>query len=343
MMRRVVRIALDWLRIARGWIVYALTGTTPAFAYQIFVRQFCNTGGRSNDLLAALASRFSPPYRLPNARGLLGDFSAGDLAQISACLDRDGYYVFPTRLPEDLCRRLADFALQKPCVIREDESSKVAAGARAIYAAERGAPRGVRYDFDMGDVIANADVQALICDLSILSVAQTYLGARPIADVLALWWSTAFNARPSSAAAQYFHFDLDRIKWLKVFVYLTDVGPENGPHTFVAGSHRSGAIADRLLQRGYVRLSDEDVRSAFPDPAFIEFCAPRGTVLMEDTRGLHKGRRVERGDRLMLQLQFSNSLFGATYPQVVLPEASRSAQEREFSHAFPSVFSFFHP
>ena len=36
--------------------------------------------------------------------------------------------------------------------------------------------------------------------------------------------------------------------------------------------------------------------------------------MVEDTRGLHKGKHVSRGDRLVLQLQFSNSLFGMSYP-----------------------------
>ena len=48
----------------------------------------------------------------------------------------------------------------------------------------------------------------------------------------------------------------------------------------------------------------------------IEFNAPRGTVIAEDTRGLHKGKHVTEGDRLVLQIQFSNSLFGGYYPKV---------------------------
>jgi hypothetical protein len=125
-------------------------------------------------------------------------------------------------------------------------------------------PRGVRYDLPMGEVIASPEVQALLCDWSILSVAQSYLRARPIADVMAFWWTTAFNAQPSPAAAQYFHFDMDRIKWLKFFIYLTDVGPDAGPHAFIAGSHRTGGTPQSLLDRGYVRLPDGDVRACFP-------------------------------------------------------------------------------
>jgi hypothetical protein len=52
---------------------------------------------------------------------------------------------------------------------------------------------------------------------------------------------------------------------------------------------------------------------AFESDRFIEFSAPRGTIIAEDTRGLHKGKHVTRNDRLIFQLEFSNSLFGSYY------------------------------
>ncbi len=149
---------------------------------------------------------------------------------------------------------------------------------------------------------------------SIIAVAQSYLRCKPIFDVMAMWWHTAFSKQPDKDAAQFYHFDMDRIKWLKFFIYLTDVGPANGPHSFVKGSHRTGGIAGQLRAKGYARLTDEEVQACYPPERFVEFCALRGTVLAEDTRGLHKGKHVQVGDRLMLQLQFSNSLFGSYAP-----------------------------
>jgi hypothetical protein len=116
------------------------------------------------------------------------------------------------------------------------------------------------------------------------------------------------------------------------------VGPANGPHTFVAGSHKTGGIPSDLLQKGYVRLMDEEVASAFEKNKIIEFSAPRGTIIAEDTRGLHKGKHVESGDRLMFQMQFSNSLFGGYYPKVCmgneLTEKLKDATKR-----FPDLYS----
>ncbi|BAK78303.1 hypothetical protein NH8B_3552 [Pseudogulbenkiania sp. NH8B] len=137
----------------------------------------------------------------------------------------------------------------------------------------------------------------------------------PLADVLSMWWHTAFQNKADSNAAQLYHFDLDRLKWLKIFVYLTDVGPQNGPHSFVKGSHNPGAIPPHLLKRGYARITDEEVNDAFSADACLQFSAPRGSIIIEDTRGLHKGAIVSGDPRLILQLQFSNSLFGTNYPE----------------------------
>jgi len=69
-----------------------------------------------------------------------------------------------------------------------------------------------------------------------------------------------------------------------------------------------------LRTKGYVRMTDQEVENCYSRDSFIEFTGGRGTIIAEDTRGLHKGQHVLQGDRLMLQLQYSNSLFGGAYP-----------------------------
>jgi hypothetical protein len=209
---------------------------------------------------------------------------------------------------------------------------------RTVY--PRGAPEAVRYDFDPQDLLDNQGVQTLLADLSLVALAQSYLGARPVADVLTMWWHTDYSHIPDSEAAQYFHFDMDRPKWLKYFIYLTDVESVNGPHSFIAGSHRTGGIPAHLLRRGYSRLQDSEVAEAFESRDFIEFAAPRGTIIAEDTRGLHKGKHVERGDRLVLQIQFSNSLFGALSPQARLG-SGLCMELRERIARYPGMYSLY--
>jgi hypothetical protein len=158
--------------------------------------------------------------------------------------------------------------------------------------------------------------------------------------VVAMWWSAAMASGPDKQAAQFWHFDMDRIKWLKFFIYLTDVDSDSGPHSFVEGSHRRGGIPDGLLQKGYSRLTDMEVETQYQKNRFIEFAAPRGTILAEDTRGLHKGKHVFKGDRLMLQIQYSNSLFGGEYPPASFGESVDPALQDMMSR-FPRVYSHY--
>lgn len=310
MFERTLKILVSSLRMAAGGLAFAATGRTPASAYQSMIRLFMLTGGRSNDLAARWLSTLHPPYPLPAAEGILGSLPPARLGSLVSQLERDGYAVFERALPADVCDRLTEFALGEPAHVRPSDADAGAPSIQAVYS--RSKPLGIVYDFPPQALIHHPDVQKLIGDASILALAQGYIGAKPVLDEVNMWWSTSLGQKPDSAAAQYWHFDMDRLRWLKFFIYLTDVTEKSGPHCFVRGSQRTGGIPARLLDRGYVRLPDEDVAACYPREDFVEFVAPRGTVIVEDTRGLHKGRRVEAGDRLMLEFEFSGSLFGAT-------------------------------
>ncbi len=270
------------------------------------------------------------PEIVVNATVLDGlDRGAEDRAVAS--LKADGFAILDQALPPETCDRLLDFALQAPARIRLHSSN-------AVYA--RGKAQGVRYDFHADDVVNLPDVQALLSDGFLLRVAQRYLGATPLADVTSMWWHTNFQSEPDAEAAQFYHFDLDRPKWMKIFCYLTDVGPDNGPHCFVRGSHRNSGIPWNLRAKGYARLGDDDVENTFGKDRIEMFTASRGTILLEDSRGLHKGLHVRSGDRLMLQLQFSDSLFGGAYPPVRFRRPASPILESRI-RAFPLVYANF--
>jgi hypothetical protein len=322
-------------KTALGAMAFALQGKTPPFAYRSMLQLFAMTGGISNDAMSSLLSLKNRPYKFPNANGILGDLSPRDVQKIGANIREKGYHVFEQRLSEDLCNKLQTFATTRPCVQRyKDGQANVDVELSRF---PRDQPQGVRYDFADQLLINDPLIQGVMADRSIIAVAQNYLSARPIIDIVAMWWN-ASSEQPDKLAAQYWHFDMDRIKWLKLFVYLTDVGPDNGPHSFVEGSHRAGGIPPALLEKGYARLTDEEVNTQYPADSFVEFTAPRGTIIAEDTRGLHKGKHVIKGDRLMFQLQFTNSLFGGEYPKTKINEVINPALAEMIS-AYPRLYS----
>jgi hypothetical protein len=332
-------IALDlraFVAFPLGVIGYWLSGKTAGASYQSFVWLSCVTGGRLNDLLSAALARLRPKIPLGAATGVLGELSVADVQNHARRLRQDGFVLFPAALPAAACDRLTQFALQTPASVRRMDHEPVSSAKRtALFNAD--APLGVRYDYDTSALLNNPDIQALLADRALISIAQEYLGSRPVMDVLSMWWHTNYHAQPDSQAAQYFHFDMDRIKWLKVFVYLTDVGPDNGPHMFIKGSHRSGAIPASFLRRGYARLMDDEVFRQYPPERRVQFCAPRGSIIIEDTRGLHKGVNVCGAARLMLQMQFSNSLFGINAPRSRFVTVRDSALQGMLQRA-PSIY-----
>lgn len=334
-LRRLVLDVCSALALPWGLWRYKVTGRTPDVSQQSMIWLFCSTGGRFNDWMSQWIARRRPPVELPSTQGVLGDMEPARRAALVEQLHRDGVVVFPSVLQADACDRLMQFTSEMPGNIRPMDGQSADVQRLALYNAER--PEAVRYDYVQSELLDLPDVQDLMADPSILALVQDYLGCAPLADVLGMWWHTAFQDHPDSMAAQYFHFDMDRLKWLKVFIYLTDVGPTNGPHAFVRGSHRSGAIPADILQRGYVRLSDEEVAANFPAEDILTFPAPRGSIIVEDTRGLHKGVHVEEGARLILQLQFSNTLFGTNYPPVRMSKVSSPRMKLMLEHA-PTIY-----
>ena len=328
------RAVADVGAVLAGVASYNLRGNTPASAYQAFIRLFCLSRGRTNDVMNRVVRIVDRGSNLPQPSGLLGIRNVQDAERAAEQIRSDGYYVFQQTLSAQMCDRLLQFALSTPARVRPMKGQRNPTAADAVY--QRDKPVAARYDFRADDVINLPDVQGLMADPSLLWVAQSYLRTTPVADVTTMWWHTSFSNQPDEEAAQLYHFDMDRIQWLKFFIYLTDVDADNGPHCFIKGSHRTDGIPSALLTKGYARLQDQEVFQYFSRDAEVRFLAPKGTVIAEDTRGLHKGLELHNDDRLMLQLQFSNSLFGGSYAPSSFRTMTR--EMAAMTKAYPGIY-----
>jgi hypothetical protein len=149
----------------------------------------------------------------------------------------------------------------------------------------------------------------------VLRIASEYLGVTPVLNYPESWFSFPVE-KIEKASAKNWHWDCDGIKWLKVFVYLNDVTTENGPHAFVAGSHRKWKVNNKTS-----RVTEHQVVKAYGNIAVKNFTALKGTVIFEDTRGFHRGTPLLSGHRLVLQLQFNFDEFGLVKSKIKLPGA----------------------
>lgn len=87
---------------------------------------------------------------------------------------------------------------------------------------------------------------------------------------------------------------------VKAWLFLTDVAEDEGPLTYVAGSHRAtparlawekarsvrAASLDRLSQRGSLRVEEHEL-AALGLPPPTRFAVPANTLVVADTNGFH--------------------------------------------------------
>lgn len=327
-----LKALINIISLIKGAFVYKRIGVTPEKAYLSLISLYCLTNGYSNAFLSWLLKLQQHPYIFPHANGVLGNLDRVEISRVVQEIRKDGYYVFEQLLSVDICDKLISLALTKECNLRGSLDADI---KMSIY--DRTNPIAVTYWLQEEDLIANPDIQALMADLSIFAIAQAYLETQPILDIVTMWWSTALSKIACTDSAQLYHFDMDRIKWLKFFIYLTDVTSDNGPHCYIAGSHQIGGKPKELLNLGYARISDEEIVKFYPQEQFVEVTAPKGTIIAGDTLCFHKGKPLIQGDRLVLELEFTNSLFGGSYQKVDLGNINNSNLSelvKNYSRAF---------
>jgi len=312
---------------------FKITGRQSKNSYTYLLGSFYLLGGALNLRAAKILGRRK--QKIPNT-GLLGGFTPTEIDLAAKQLKSEGYVVFENIFSQELCDLILLESEKIPGKTRMMDQGKGVVEKKFF---DRSSPTSVRFDYAGSDLISNKVLQRVVFDESILSFAQKYLGVAPILDLVAMWWHTTFAKSPDKEAAQWFHFDMDHLKWIKFFFYITDVDENTGPHTFVARTHRSFGIPFKLRKMGYVRLTDEEVASAFSQDSFKEFVGKRGTLIVEDTRGLHKGKHCISGDRLLFQLEFTASTFGAPIEKLIMSEVTSetSALLKRYPHTFQMV------
>lgn len=147
------------------------------------------------------------------------------------------------------------------------------------------------------DVLRAPHLVQLANRVDILEAAASFLGCKPTIGYMTAWWS--FPTAKGAQHAEWFHRDVDDWRFVKLFVYMTDVTEANGPHVYVKGS----ALSDRLLR--VRRYGDQEVQRAFPAASCLRVTGDAGSAFLEDTFGMHKGEPVISGYRLMFQVVYS--------------------------------------
>ena len=147
------------------------------------------------------------------------------------------------------------------------------------------------------DILKVPALLALANDPCILDVAGLFLGCKPTIGYMATWWSYATGFGPQQA--ERFHRDVDDWRFVKLFVYLTDVTMDSGPHKYVLHSSSQDVLTDIR------RFEDDEVACAFGEENIRTMTSKAGEGFLEDTRGIHKGQPVQSGHRLVFQVVYT--------------------------------------
>jgi hypothetical protein len=144
---------------------------------------------------------------------------------------------------------------------------------------------------------------------TILEIAKNYLGAEPVLWLSQLKWSFGdpslkpqmlppLYAEPQQYDSDAFHYDTLDYKSLTVFIYLTDVDADSGPHVAIEGSHMTKSLWELL----HIILSDNTAERWFGNRIKM-ILGQKGTVHLEETSCFHKAARC-KSQRLMLSIDY---------------------------------------
>ena len=300
-MSEFILISLHKIIFQIGYIWFTFFKKTPKYSYFSMRKLYYLTGGtfhfKKNTEISSnhkLPLQFqTPPFSdiilTPNE----------EKEHILKEIKENGFYIFKELINDSIVEDLKSFALTTSARLMPYNVETF-----EKYIPEN--PKAIKYQFSEGDLINNHTIQKIVSDKTLLTIAQNFLNAPPILDLVTMWWSTSINQEANSQIAQMYHYDMDRLKFLKFFIYLTDVTPETGPHCYVKGSN--GHLPREIQTDG--RYTDDLIRSIYGEENLLEICGKKGTLIAVDTSGIHKGKLLENNDRLIFQIEFTNSLFG---------------------------------
>ncbi|WP_425045268.1 hypothetical protein [Primorskyibacter sp. S87] len=240
----------------------------------------------------------NPARRAALARRVAGfkpAYTPSDLASAEVGLQKltnSGLHELGQLLSANQARDLTSYFEQKK--VRDPYRSSV---PKFLPLSDARPPEAHIAHHDAQDIINAPGLLELANDPRILDVVSQFLGCKPTIGYMAAWWSYATEVGPQQA--ENFHRDVDDWRFVKLFVYLTDVTSESGPHKYVLRSAPQNKLTEIR------RFEDEEVASIFGAENIRTMTSKAGEGFLEDTYGIHKGQPVQSGHRLLFQVVYT--------------------------------------
>lgn len=293
-------------KVLEGYERYAKTGVNDELTYLRFREAFTETQGLSNQVFSNVISDHIPKTQYDYAQTMFGDSIDPENTVKTGLyhLKHYGFYKTKLKVPSNIVESLKNKILNSLEAEHGDNVEKAIKGLDNAPLQLKG---------KHGPLTTFEELYQISSDPILLSMVQEYMGVPPIFNTPVAFLNSARKVkseRELSDTAQLYHHDLHRLQFVKLFIYLTDVDMESGPHTLIKGTHRSRP--SNMWADG--RHSDKAVQESGLLENEVNITGPAGTVFLVDTSALHKGSNPISKHRLMAQVQYTNSLFGRPWP-----------------------------
>ena len=238
--------------------------------------------------------------------------AAHDSATVLKTLQTEGYYVGFTLAP-DVVSELMACARSTVCYGDRDPSLPFKIDDPAVF--EQSLGRKLRLANHFEQLLEWPMFSRLTRDPWLNEIARGYLGRDPLFLRSEVLWSFAtpatFDERRS--AAQVLHCDINDFKTLKVFFYLTDVGPHNGPHQYVKKGPVKRTLMHQMLGQHCASIPDDTLLRIYGANQMVTVCGPAGTGFAGDPSYFHRDAHPCEGCRVLAQMEFGCRAYRTWY------------------------------
>ena len=160
--------------------------------------------------------------------------------------------------------------------------------------------------FDDG-LPGDSELLKLALDPKLLEIVSGYLGLWPCLHSIGAWLN--YPTDEPASLSQLWHRDPEDLKLVKVFIYLSDVGAESGPFTYIPDTHPFGRAA--LVAKKYEkkkRLPDDQMQRLFRPESWRVCTGPAHTMILADTIGYHRGGKPSAGRRMLITFTYTSGI-----------------------------------
>lgn len=151
-------------------------------------------------------------------------------------------------------------------------------------------------------------------DAQLLAIVEGYLGVAPALTAVDLRQDIGTGEQ---VGTRIWHLDTEDHRNLRMIVYLSDVGTDDGPFEYLPLSvtERLGELRDRAIRAQGDPILDEELERTVPRALWQPIIGPAGTVALADNTRLLHHSAVHRSNRLALLYTFTSR--HPRYPELV--------------------------